>query len=575
MAEAKVTVRSDLLKIAEDLQAIARAAAETGDTLSATTKEVGKQVSDQTAVVSGALNKMRTLAKSIAGQIKDDFKTLFSVNAMLGGLKLNEQFSGSIKQAVQLNDTMRSLAPIFGMTQDKAERFKRALVSNLSDIGVGAEAAANALQGLSQTGVRGEGNLTAYSRAAGELAGVSKQKGQEGAIAKGLAGVVVAQGGNMNDPKAMQRVADDVLRIRNATGKSATEALDMLNKLFSSANTDFKKRLREGGGVGLAAAGLLGGEGSTSFLQRFMGMTAQGRAGMEAQGIGKLVGPRGEMNAGAFQDTIKEAMRRGGGNTEFGLQTMGMTEDEAKGFVRLSEAMRQNGEAIEKARTSVVDLNSEYHSTMGLGDAFRSNIDKVKGTVTKGMEALGVPDVINRGTQALAKAGESTAGSAAVVGGGAVLAAVLTSKGLGGLGKGLLGGELKSRAIEGITGEHVQKVEVINWPGGFGAGGIAGGAGGAGGMLGKAGLVGAAAVGSYAIGGAINDVIDKTTQGKTSEGFEGSAVERLIFKLDKMMGGESAQNIMKAQMAKDVRVTVESKDKSLKATHRGSRGTSQ
>lgn len=594
MAEAKVSVKSDLLKIADDLKTISQAASETGQSLSEATKEIGKQVSDQTSVVQGGLNKLRNFSKNVAGQMKDDFKTLFSVNAMMGGLKLNDQFAGSIKQAVTLSDTIRNLSPIFGMNQAKSENFKRKLVGDLSEIGVGAEAASNALQGLSQTGVRGEGNLTAYSRAAGELAGVTKQKGQEGTIATGLANVVVSQGGNPNDPKAMQKVADDVLRIRNATGKSATEALDMLNKLFSSANTDFKKRLGQGGGVSMAAAGLMGGEGSTGFLQRFMGMDDKRRAGLEAQGMGKLVGPKGELNTGAFQNTVSEAKKRGGGNAEFGLTTMGMSDEEAKGFLRLADAMKQNGAVIEKARTQVVDLNSEYRATMGLGDAFRSNIDRVKGSFVKGSGALG--DILQKRadamgiggkfskirenfslggvTKGIATAGESTAGSAAVVGGGALLAAILTSKGLSGIGGGLMGGMLKSKAIEGITGEKVQKVEVINWPTGMGMGGVAGG--GMMGMLGKVGMVGAAAAGGVAIGGVINDVIDKNTQGKTDEGFEGSAVERLIFKIDKMMGGEASQSIMRSnQMTKDVRVVVESKDKSLKATQKGSRGTSQ
>ncbi len=583
--ETKVSVRSDLLKIAEDLKVIAQTAEQTGQSLGEATKKVASNVNDQTAVVTGGMNKIRNYAKDLAKQIGNDFKNLFSVNAVLGGLKLNEQFSGSIKQAVTLNDTIRNLSPVFGMTEEKAEKFKRTLVKGLSEIGVGSESAANALAGLAETNVRGDKNLSAYARTASELAGISRQKGQEGEIAKGLARVVTSQGGNPNDQKAMSNVADDVIRIRNATGKSATEALQTLEQLFSNANSELKKKLAGGGAVSLTAASLIGGQGSTDFLKRYLGMDKFSRAGMEAQGLGKLIGPSGELNQQAFKSTISEAKGRGSGNAEFGLKTMGLSDEEAKGFLRLAEALEQNGAAIEKARKGVVDINDEYRKTMGLGDAFRANINRVKGGITSVLEAVGAPDLINKGTNALSEASQSDVGSAAVVGGGALLAAVLTSKGLGGIGGALgigntLMGEAKSKAIEAATGEKVQKVEVINWP----LGGIGGGAASAvGGVLGTAAkfLGGASAVGGagyagYAAGGEINKVIDEKTQGVTEEGFSGNAIERLIFKLDKLIGGEGAANIIRAQqMTKDVRVTVESKDKSLKAFTPGSRGSAQ
>ena len=315
MAETKISVRSDLLKIAEDLKIIAQTANETGQSLGEATKQVGKSVNDQVSVVSGGMNKLRSFGKDLVRQLGSDFKSLFSVNALVGGMKLSEQFGGAVKQAINLNDTIRNLSPIFNMNEAAAERFKRTLVRGLGEIGLGSDAAANALQGLAETPVRGEQALQAYAKTAGELASISKQKGQEAGIAKGLAGVVVAQGGNPNDPRAMQKVAEDIIRIRNATGKSATEALDTLNKLFSSANTDFKKRLLQGGGVSLAAAGLVGGQGSTAFLERYLGLSKQARAGFEAQGLGKLIGANGQLNAGAFQSTITEARRRGGGSS--------------------------------------------------------------------------------------------------------------------------------------------------------------------------------------------------------------------------------------------------------------------
>jgi hypothetical protein len=102
----------------------------------------------------------------------------------------------------------------------------------------------------------------------------------------------------------------------------------------------------------------------------------------------------------------------------------------------------------------------------------------------------------------------------------------------------------------------------------MGTGGIAGGAAGTASKLAKVlgiggkilgaagGAAGAGALG-YEVGSGINDVIDEKTQGKTSEGFEGNAVERLMFKLDKLFGGEASSRFMEAQK---VIVEVDSKD---------------
>lgn len=601
MAETKISVRSDLLKIAEDLKIIAKTAEETANSLGEATKEVGKTVDNQLTLVQSGMDKIKKLGQNLSKQLGSDFKALFAVNALTSGMKLNEQFQGSIKQAVTLNDTLRNLSPIFGMNERAANRFKSTLVKSLSEIGVGSDAAANALQGLGETNVRGDKNLTAYATTASELAGISKQKGQEGNIAKGMAGVVVAQGGDPNDPKAMQKVAEDIVRIRNATGKTATEALDTLNKLFSSANTDFKKRLSQGGGVSLASAGLIGGQGSTAFLERYMGMTKQGRAGYEAQGLGRLIGSDGSLNNSAFQSTMGEAKRRGGGNAEFGLQTMGMSEEEAKGFLRLADAMRTNGDSIDKARKSVVDINDEYRKTMSLGDAFRANINKVKGGVSGLLDKMGYGNALSSGTDVLQGASQSGAGAAAVVGGSAILAAMLTGGGIKALG----GAFLKDKAIEGVTGEHVQLVSVTNWPVGLGGVGgtgaaveIAKKAAGAIGLAGGAAMAGTAFMGLAAVSSFYKGATNTHEENMQEEKEMGVARDGGGNVISNMMSREDASQLKGAMNAdgdpkmhekldqliavlsakygfRDVKVTVDTKDKSLKAYPSGSRGATQ
>lgn len=70
----------------------------------------------------------------------------------------------------------------------------------------------------------------------------------------------------------------------------------------------------------------------------------------------------------------------------------------------------------------------------------------------------------------------------------------------------------------------------------LGAGTVAGGAA-------------AAGVAGYAVGKyAVNPLLDAYTQGSTKEGFEGNIIEQLFFKLDKLLGGDNAAQIMRVQV---------------------------
>lgn len=572
---AEVTVRSQLLKVVEDLEAIRKASLGVSATLKGLGTDVAKEIDGQNKAVRDGLEKTQSLGRRVADQLRKDFASLFSVGSLTAGLKLSDQFAGSLKESTALSDSVRRFSSILGIAGNDFVSFQNKMIRGLGEIGAGSEAAANALKGLSESPVRGQKNLLEYAKVAAQLSSISGEKGQEGSIAKGIAGVVTARGGNANDLDQMRGVSQEILQIRQATGKGATEVIGMLAELYAKTNADYQRQLRGGGSTTLATAALVGGPQATAFLEKFMGMNRIERKGLEAQGFGNIIQQNGQLNTQAVIATLQEAKSRGLGDAQAGLRTYGFSDDEAQGFIRLAEAMKRSGEAINGARTSVVNLNDEYHKTMGLGDAFRANINRVKGIFAPAISA---------GTQGLSGvlSGASTSGigAAAVTGSAAVLAAMLTGGGLRGLGKGLIGGlgdEAKAKAIEAATGEHVQKVEVINFPAGFG--GVAGGAG----LLAKAGGlalpalgVGAAAAAGVGVGTLLNEY-GPTFNGKTSEGYEGGAIERLFFKLDKLLGGDSAKQVMAGQsaMGQDVRVKVELNKRDLKSTTRPSRGTSQ
>jgi hypothetical protein len=558
-------VRSQLRKIIDELDQIAQASGKVGEGLNKTSKEVGDNLNKQVKKTENFITALRGLVGRAATQMSGDFRSLFSFGALSESLKLGKQFEGTVKSSLSLQDTIRKLGPILGITENKFVSFQSRLSRGLGEIGLSADVASNALSGLSETSVRGEDNSLAYAKAAGQLGSLTGQQGQEGAIAKGLAQTVVARGGNANDLGALKNVSDDVLRIRNATGKSATEALGALNELFAHTNKQFRSQVSGGGGVSLASASLLGGKDATSFLERYLGMDKFSRAGLEAQGFGKILGKNGEINYGAVQGTLGEAQRRGMGDAQAGLKTFGFSDDEAKGFIRLAEAMQQNRSAIEGARTQVVDLNEAYRKGKSLGEAFKSSLNRIVGV---GGGAVGG---IGKGlTDVLGKASESNLGAAGVVLGGGALAAVLSGFGLRGIGRGLgIGGLAKATASESLTGRSVQDVRVINFsdmPGG-GVGGALKGALGTG-ALATGGLLTAGLSAGAALTLGIPELAQKMMgQGKGGPG-DPDFIEAFMKSMKLLLDG---QTIRSNQPQKHI---VELNKRDLKASKQPSRGAS-
>jgi hypothetical protein len=566
MSGVEVEVQSQLAKIVQDLENIKKASEDVSNTLKGTGENVGKAVDNQTKKVQNSLEQLKNFGRRVADQLKQDFMAMGSVASLGAGMKLSSQFSGSVKEAVNLSDTVRKLGSVFGIARSEFAGFQSMLSKGFGDIGASSTAAANAITGLSQTGVRGQGNLVAYAKTAAQLASIGGQQGQEGDIAKGMTGVISARGGNVNDMKSQEAVSREILQIRNATGASITDITKSLTGMYGGSNQSFQKRLAGGGSTTLATAAMMA-PGSTAFIENYLKQGKYESAGTQARGMGNILGKNGEIDNKQIQAIMGQAKSAGGGDVQQGLKSaFGMSTEEAQGFIRLSEVMNKSGDAINGAHKSMTNINKEFQETRSLGDSFRANVNKVKGLMAPGIGGL-----TQGATDLLGKASQTTGGAVATTAGAGLLAAVLTGGGLRGIG-GLLGGEAKSRAIEAATGEKVQKVEVINFPGGFGS--VPSAASGIGGFLGKAGLVGAAGAAGYGVGTVANMGLDKFTQGKTSEGFQGNAMERLFFKLDQLIGGESAKAINAGNRV-GVDVHIKEKPKTFQTTARPSRGTSQ
>lgn len=571
-----LTVRSQLLKIIEELDKIDEKNREVSKSFEDLGKKAGDGLNAQTKQVEGYFSRMRGMVSRIGSQMADDFKALISVNALTESIKLSNQFRGSLRETVSLSDSVRKFGQSFGFATHEFSRLQKALTDGMGEIGASSEEAADVLRGLAGTGVRGESQIVDYSKTATQLASLGGERGKAGDIGTLLAGVVRAQGRSVNDTGNMRAVAAAATKVMEATGKSASQVLSEMQGSFEQMPKELRQRFTPEAVSQISVAGAVAGPAAMEPLKKFMSMSKEQRMGMEAQGFGKIFGKGGELDLGGLKDVAKELKSRGV-SARLAAETMGFQGAEAEGLVRLIDNADLLSEALERTKNASDDYANKFRKTLTLQEAFNANLNKVKsifsGPLTAATQGL---------TNVLSGASESTGGALAATAGAGMLGAILAGGGLRGIGGALgLGGMAKSAgksaAFEAITGRKVQDVNVVNAQevgeavsGGSAAGSLLTKAVGVGGLLKGAAGVGLAGTAGYALGTAANVGIEKFTQGTTAEGFEGNIIERLIFKMDQLMGGESAARINRAQ-----KVMVELNTRELKISKQPARGASQ
>lgn len=571
--EVTLSVRSQLLKIIDELDKINDKQKEVQNSFKESGKVVGDAMNDQAKKTENFLGKMGNLGRRVADQLRGDFKTLVSINALTDAFKLSNQFRGSIRETVQLSDSIRKLGVTFGITSDQYSKFQSRMASGLGKLGLSSQVGANVLEGLSQSNTRmqDQGSIVNMAALSGQLASVTRSQGQEGEIAKLMAQVMQARGVSPDNVKEQSGLAEDIRRAFNATGANATDTLKNMKDIFGSMSQDMRKAIGTRGLTNIAAVSTVAGAGSVKFFQELLGKSPIMRKALEAQGFKGVITDKG-IDMAKFAKASQSVLGRVGGDPRVAAQTLGLTDDVAEGFVRLATSLDQVAKVQEQVSNATGDLNTQYQQSMGLGEAFGANINRFKDKFS----ALTAPATQGL-TSLLSGTAQSDIGAGAAVAGGGALAALLAGFGTRGIGKalggGALGGLAKAGATEAITGRQVVPVFVTN-ASEMAGGGVAGAAGGimgkAGGFLGKAGGVLGAGALAYEAGGALNEhVIDKFTQGKTSEGFEGNAIERLIFSIEKLVGTERARGIEKAQ-----KMIIELNKSDLKQSKQPTRGSS-
>jgi hypothetical protein len=467
MAEVVISVRSELDRIIGDMKKLQEQAGHVGDKLSKSTEDLGKGVKDQGTNVSNFLKSLQDLGRRTADQLRSDFKTLFSLEALKKGLDLGKSFEKTIQGGIEVGNTIRKLGPIFGMAESAWTSFQTKLIKGLGQIGLGAEEANNALMGLAKTQVRGEGNLTTYARSAGELASLGGEKGNEGGIAKGIADALQSQGKDQNDPAAFSAMVQAVHNTMRANGSNASSALGMMSGAFSGMSNEDKHRMTAGGLGKIAAVSGTVGDLSALASSSLSGRFHDSNIVKGASGFNGLIGPNG-INFDIL-DKMKKIVNRLPGDKVAALGTAGFDEQSARQALNLMDLEPQAKKKQAGYGQGVSSLDADYSKSRGLGETAQGAVNK-----TASFLAGPIAEVTKKATDVLQDLTKTNAGAAAVTVGGGVLAAMLTGGGIAGLGKGLLGSMrsvVTAKGIEGATGEKVQLVSVVNWPeGGLGSG---------------------------------------------------------------------------------------------------------
>lgn len=568
----QVSVRSSLQAIIDELEKVKEKANEVTGEMKGAGDSVEEGLHDNTKKVATFFGSLRSLSRRVADQLRGDFKSLVSINAVSESLKLSNQFKGTVSETVSLSDKIRKLGATFGIAKSNFASFQSFMTDGLGELGMSSEVATRVLEALANTPVRKQGALLDYSTQSGMLASVAGETGKEGAIAKGLANVTQSRGGDVNDSGQLSALTEAVRKVFVQTGAAPSQTLDAMEKMFRDMPKDLRKKIGAEGLANLAAVSAVGGPNATKFIEQYNTMSPVERMAIDAQGGGNLLSDKG-LDLDKLGKFIDGAASRVGGDPRLGLKTVGIDPEAAEGLIRLRENMDQVKAAQERISKATGSLNQQYKDSMGFTEAFKANLNRVKKMISEPLATA-----TQTATDVMSSASQSDLGAGAVAVGGGLLAAVLAGGGLKGIGKGLLGGAggivgtlAKKEGAETVLGAKTIPVYVVNaseigtslasklpsFGDAIGNNGLAKG----GGFLKGAGMVGLSAAVGVGIGELIRPYVEewfaKKTDGALDHGgMKGDAIDRMMYSVDKALGGDASKELdaREGQAKRDKRV---------------------
>lgn len=542
----ELSVQSDMRKVLADLEALQKKAAGVGQQIQRVTTELDRNLGKNAKSTEAHFERLRDLGRRLADQLRGYFanmatQTSQALEQVKKNIGLKQQFMDATGSAIELHDVIRKIGGSLEIATDRLSGFQRNITKAFTEAGFGAEVAGRALQGIAGTQVSGEGNAQAYALTAAKLAQAGGQGGQEGEIAKAMAGVLQTRGIDQNDIGAMAQLANSV-RGRNPLDKLAGQ-----QAMYGAMEPSQRGKFGPDAMRSFAAIRKEVGPEMDAFISKM----TQGwldKLPQTAQGLGKIVNKNG-----IDFDALNKAapmLKRLGDDTNNSGATLGLSPDEARGLYAMWKHSARARAAQDRARTSDSTIDGQVMERRGLGENFDANKARIGGKIQNGLSPI-----IGKVSGALGEASKTDAGAAMVMGGGFLAASVgalatgALAKMLGGGAGGALGSATasiaKAGALEQITGQKTIPVYVVNaseFGGPLGAG-VTGAAGGLPGVAGKVlgaaekiSLVGTALAVGGAVGTAASELIDTHTQGTSSDGkFKGNALERKMYDVSKLI----------------------------------------
>ncbi|MGZ3316860.1 MAG: hypothetical protein ACXU95_06120 [Isosphaeraceae bacterium] len=569
-------------------------------------QKINKELTDSGNAYRDFTNYVKKQTSSMIGSIEEAGKA-FAKNlgrgALAGGAlagveAMHDGMREAIRTGLSFDDALARVASRADLSAQQVKKLKNEFFE-LGKTGAKLESipeAFNAIYGAT-------GNIDQTRSVMSPIAKAAAMgNGDAGQVAEFVKDRLKGEGKEINQGNVQELLQSLVLAQRGGEFNSMQDAMQGMGGINASAQRRAGLSDREMAGI-LAGSTRAGADKATGVAaaQALVHMSQQGFGGAAA--LGGMLGVGNFMSNGKF-DTSKLTqasanLKKSGRSDSESItlfQGAGLSEQESTGLLAILKNVEKFQAGVKRVATDTKTFDQSFEEVT---DTLGHRLEELKNTTVQGFDDIFSP-LMNVAKKAAGgdvggaiaglprAAGQAAAGAAShpLLAGGALLAtaaggALLKKFGLGGEGADLAKGVAKGTALKqaGVTPVYVTNAGEIRGEAGgssmadkfmqreaeaAGMGGVAGQGGklaralGIGGKaLGGAAAVAGAGYAGYQIGTGINDVLDEKTQGRTSEGYEGSAVERLIFKLDKLFGGENAKNFMAAQK---VVVEIDSKD---------------
>ncbi|MGZ3696479.1 MAG: hypothetical protein ACXWP5_00170 [Bdellovibrionota bacterium] len=563
--------------------------------------KVNRDLTDSGKAFTDFTNGIKKQASSMIGSIEEAGKS-FAKNlgrgalaggALIGIDAMRDGMKEAVKTGLSFDDALARVASRADLSAKQVAKLKQEFFE-LGKTGAKLESipeAFNAIYGATGNVDQSKSVMEPIAKAA------AMGNGDAGQVAEFVKDRLKGEGKDINKGNVQELLQSLVLAQRGGEFNSMQDAMQGMGGI--DAVSQKRAGLSDRDLAGLMAGATRAGTNKATGIAGVQGLLQLATGGLSSDAaLSGMLGVKGGslMRDGKF-DMNALLSAPGLSGKHFGeadkaklMGDAGLSGDQATGVLAFLQNAQKFRDGMKKVATDTKTFEQSFEETT---DTLGHRLEELKNTTVGGFSDIFSPlmgiakqaagghigDALSNLPRAV---GEMGAGAAAhpLLTGGALLAtaaggALLKKFGLGGggeLAKGVATGTALKQA--GVTPVYVTNAGEISGAGGNSMadkfmqgedklGGLAGGAAGMGKLAkvmniakGVAGVGAAGALG-YEVGTGINNVIDEKTQGKTSEGFEGNAVERLIFKLDKLFGGENAKNIIGANK---MTIEIDSKD---------------